>query len=36
LPGGEANNDENTNVKKNDDDLLTAFTAKKKIRMDTE
>jgi hypothetical protein len=36
LPGGETNNDGNAKMNKDSDDLLAAFTAKKKMRMDTE
>jgi hypothetical protein len=35
LPGGESNDNENAKARKTDD-LLATFTAKKKIRMDTE
>ena len=35
LPGGDTNDNENANGNKNDD-LLTTFSAKKNIRMDTK
>jgi len=35
LPGGETDDNENAKARKTDD-LLTTFTTKKKLRMDTE